>query len=207
LPIVPSIHANPPIVHQYFALYKPFQVLSQFTSGEGKKTLKDFCPLAGDLYPVGRLDYDSEGLLIITNDASLNHRLLNPKFAHDREYWVQVEGKIGREAMDQLQNGVLIAVDGKPYKTRPCLVSAFAGEPGVPERDPPIRYRATIPTSWVKMVLREGKNRQVRKMTAKAGFPTLRLIRYRIEKISIEGLQPGEMREMKKKEAYSLLGL
>ena len=156
---------------------------------------------------MGRLDYDSEGLLILTNDASLNHRLLNPQFAHDREYWVQVEGRIDQAAMDHLQNGVLISVEGKPYKTRPCLASAFAREPGVPERNPPIRYRANIPTSWVKMVLREGKNRQVRKMTAKAGFPTLRLIRWRIEKISLEGLQPGEMREMKKQEVYSLLGL
>jgi len=194
-------------VQQYFVLYKPFQVLSQFTSPEGKKTLKDFCPVAGDLYPVGRLDYDSEGLLIITNDTQLNHRLLDPKFAHDREYWVQVEGKIDRAAIDQLQNGVVISVDGKSYKTKPCFASIFAGEPGVPERNPPIRHRANIPTSWIKIVLREGKNRQVRKMTAKAGFPTLRLIRYRIEKISLEGLRPGEMREMKKQEAWSLLGL
>ncbi|HZE82865.1 MAG TPA: pseudouridine synthase [Puia sp.] len=198
---------NSPIVHQYFALYKPFQVLSQFTSQEGKRTLKDICSVAADLYPVGRLDYDSEGLLILTNDKKLNHLLLDPQFAHDREYWVQVEGAIGQAAIDQLQNGVLISVDGKPYKTRPCLVSIFTKEPGMPERNPPIRYRANIPTSWISMVLREGKNRQVRKMTARSGFPTLRLIRYRIEKISLDGLQPGEMREMKKQEAYALLGL
>jgi 23S rRNA pseudouridine2457 synthase len=192
-------------VQQYFILYKPFQVLSQFTSQEGKRTLKDIFGVPGDLYPVGRLDYDSEGLLILTNDKRLNHRLLDPKFLHDREYWVQVEGSIGQDAIEQLQKGVLIAVDGKSYKTRPCRVTGLSGEPGVPERNPPIRYRAHIPVSWIKMVLREGKNRQVRKMTAKAGFPTLRLIRYRIENISLEGLQPGEMREMKEEEIYRLL--
>ena len=167
--------------------------------------MKDLFEVPGDLYPVGRLDYDSEGLLILTNDRSLNHRLLDPKFLHDREYWIQVEGSIGQDAIRQLENGVLISVDGKSYKTRPCRVTSLPGDPGMPERNPPIRYRAHIPVSWIKMVLREGKNRQVRKMTAKVGFPTLRLIRYRIENISLEGLLPGEMREMKKEEIYRLL--
>jgi 23S rRNA pseudouridine2457 synthase len=194
-------------VYQYFILYKPFQVLSQFTSQEGKTTLKDICSVPGNLYPVGRLDYDSEGLLIITDDKQLNHRLLDPQFSHDREYWVQVEGSIGQEAIDHLQNGVLITVDGRPYKTRPCRVTGLPGDPGAPERNPPIRYRAHIPVSWIKMVLREGKNRQVRKMTAKAGFPTLRLIRYRIENISLEGMQPGDLREMKKEAIYRLLAI
>jgi 23S rRNA pseudouridine2457 synthase len=194
-------------VDQYFILYKPFQVLSQFTSQEDKRTLKDLSPVPGDLYPVGRLDYDSEGLLILTNDAALNHRLLNPQFAHEREYWIQVEGEAGQTAVDQLQEGVIISVDGKPYQTKPCQAALFEGDPEVPERYPPIRYRAHIPTSWISLVLKEGKNRQVRKMTAKAGFPTLRLIRRRIEKISIEGLQPGEMWEMQKQEIYPLLGL
>jgi 23S rRNA pseudouridine2457 synthase len=190
---------------QYFILYKPFNTLSQFTSQEGKRTLKDLEPVPADLYPVGRLDYDSEGLLILTNDKLLNHRLLNPQFAHEREYRVQVEGLATQHAIDSLKDGVVISVDGKPYKTRACQASLFSDAPDLPDRDPPIRYRAHIPTSWISLVLKEGKNRQVRKMTASTGFPTLRLIRWRIEKISLEGLQPGEMREMKKQEIYPLL--
>jgi 23S rRNA pseudouridine2457 synthase len=192
-------------VHQYYIIYKPFQVLSQFTSQEGKKTLKDFFPVASDIYPVGRLDQDSEGLLILTNDTALNHRLLNPRFAHDREYWVQVDGAITPAATDQLASGVTITIDGKPYRTRPCKAIAMDAPPDVPERVPPIRYRAQIPTSWVRLILQEGKNRQVRKMTAQAGFPTLRLIRYRIEGLTIAGLNPGEMRRIDRSEIYSAL--
>ena len=192
-------------MHQYYIVYKPFQVLSQFTSQEGKRTLKDFFPVPGDCYPVGRLDSDSEGLLILTNDTALNHRLLNPLFAHQREYWVQVDGAITPEAINTLETGVTIAVDGKPYRTRPAIVNLFETPPAVPERDPPIRYRANIPTSWISMSLIEGKNRQVRKMTAQAGFPTLRLIRHRIARLSLEGLNPGEMRWLSRIETYSLL--
>jgi 23S rRNA pseudouridine2457 synthase len=192
-------------VHQYYVIYKPFQVLSQFTSTEKKATLKDFFRVPPDCYPVGRLDFDSEGLLILTNDPDLNHRLLNPRFAHDREYWVQVDGAITPSALDQLRTGVTIAVDGKPYRTRPAHAQLFETPPPVPDRHPPIRYRAAIPTSWIKLVLREGKNRQVRKMTAQAGFPTLRLIRYRIEKLELDGLTPGEMRSIPRHELYSLL--
>ena len=192
-------------MHQYYVIYKPFQVLSQFTSQEGKKTLKDHFPVASDIYPVGRLDFDSEGLLILTNDTALNHRLLNPRFAHDREYWVQVEGAITPSALHQLETGVTIAIDGKSYRTRPCKATAMEAEPPVPQRYPPIRYRAQIPTSWIRMILHEGKNRQVRKMTAQVGFPTLRLIRQRIEGLTVEGLNPGEMRSLKKAEIYSLL--
>jgi 23S rRNA pseudouridine2457 synthase len=189
-------------VHHYYVVYKPFNVLSQFSSQEGKKTLKDFFLVPSDVYPVGRLDFDSEGLLILTNDTSLNHRLLDPRFAHEREYWVQVEGKIGPIGIRRLQSGVSISVGGKSYKTRPCSIDLFDESPFVPERNPPIRYRAHIPTCWIKMVLKEGKNRQVRKMTAKTGFPTLRLIRHRIEKISLDGLQPGEMRKIKKEDIF-----
>jgi 23S rRNA pseudouridine2457 synthase len=180
-------------VYQYLKIYKPFQVLSQFTSQEGKRTLKDFFKVASDLYPVGRLDFDSEGLLILTNDASLNHRLLDPTFAHEREYWVQVEGAIHADAIHALASGVDINIDGKTWRTRPCGVDLFTSPPAVPERFPPIRYRANIPTSWIKMVLTEGKNRQVRKMTARVGFPTLRLIRQRIGGVRLDDLQPGEM--------------
>ncbi len=190
---------------RYFIIYKPFNTLSQFSSQEGKRTLKDYFEVPGDLYPVGRLDYDSEGLLILTNDKDLNHRVLHPQYAHEREYWVQVEGAIGQPAIDELQKGVVISVDGKPYQTKPCKAALLAIPADLPERVPPIRFRAHIPTSWIRLTLTEGKNRQVRKMTAKAGFPTLRLIRSRIEKIGVEGMQPGEMREMKKQEIYPLL--
>lgn len=182
-------------MRQYYIVYKPFQVLSQFSSQEGRATLNDLFTLPADVYPVGRLDFDSEGLLILTNDRRLNHRLLDPAFAHEREYWVQVEGTITPEALHQLEKGVTITIDGKPYTTRPAKARPIA--PAVPDRNPPIRYRAHIPTSWISLTLTEGKNRQVRKMTAGAGFPTLRLIRYRIEKITINGLQPGELREIR----------
>ena len=181
---------------RYFIVYKPFNVLSQFTSSEGKPVLKDFFSVPDDVYPVGRLDFDSEGFLLLTNDKQLNHRLLDPRFAHEREYWVQVDGAIDDDALQMLRSGVTINIDGKPYTTRRCQVQRFDSAPEVPERNPPIRYRAHIPTSWIKMILQEGKNRQVRKMTARAGFPTLRLIRYRIGKLSLDGLQPGGMREI-----------
>ena len=192
-------------MHQYYVVYKPFQVLSQFTSQEGKQTLKDFFPVPGDVYPVGRLDFDSEGLLILTNDTALNHRLLTPRFAHEREYWVQVDGAITPEAIRTLESGVTITVDGKPYRTKRCIVQLFETPPAVPDRHPPIRYRANIPTTWIRMILTEGKNRQVRKMTAQAGFPTLRLIRCRIEKLELAGLKPGEMRSLSRNEMYSML--
>ncbi len=180
-------------------------MLSQFTSGEAKQTLKNIFDVPIDVYPVGRLDYDSEGLLILTNDKKLNHELLSPGFEHTREYWVQVDGEITDEALHDLQNGVDITVDGKLYRTKKCRATAFKIPPAVPDRNPPIRVRKNIPTSWVKMILTEGKNRQVRKMTAAVGFPTLRLIRYRIEKCTIESLQPGEMRILTRGEMYHFL--
>ncbi|MBO9566481.1 MAG: pseudouridine synthase [Niastella sp.] len=203
----------------YFIIYKPFQVLSQFTSEGGKRTLKDYFAVPTDVYAVGRLDYDSEGLLLLTNDKQLNHRLLDPRFAHEREYWVQVEGDLkshefsaesqesgeegGQSAIQQLEQGVMIAVDGKSYRTKPCRAMVFDEPPAVPERNPPIRYRKNVPDSWLKLVLTEGKNRQVRKMTAQVGFPTLRLIRYRIEQLTIEGLQPGDMQILTRSAVYS----
>lgn len=189
----------------YFIIYKPFQVLSQFTSEGGKQTLKDHFPVPSDVYPVGRLDYDSEGLLLLTNDKQLNHRLLDPQFAHEREYWVQVEGVIDKPGVNNLESGVIITVDGKPYHTKPCKAILFDRPPAVPARNPPIRYRKNVPDSWLKLILTEGKNRQVRKMTAQAGFPTLRLIRYRIEQLTIEGLLPGDMRALSRSDIYTSL--
>ena len=180
-------------------------MLSQFSSGEGRLTLKDFFDVPGDVYPVGRLDHDSEGLLILTNDKTFNHRLLNPAFAHEREYWVQVDGLITDEAISDVQKGVDITADGRSYRTKKCRGAFLKPTFVIPERDPPIRFRKNIPTSWIQLVLQEGKNRQVRKMTAAVGFPTLRLIRYRIGDCNIEGLKPGEMRIFSQKEISHLL--
>jgi 23S rRNA pseudouridine2457 synthase len=189
----------------YFIIHKPYRVLSQFTSEEGKKTLKDYFNVPKDVYPVGRLDYDSEGLLILTNDTKLNHRLLNPSFAHEREYWVQVDGNLTQQALQELQNGVDINIDNKVYHTKKCIAAFFETEPVIVQRDPPIRFRKEIPAPWIKLILTEGKNRQVRKMTAKVGFATLRLIRYRIEKIELTNLLPGEMIELSKTAVYKKL--
>ncbi len=192
-------------MHQYFIINKPFNVLSQFSSQEGKQTLKDFFRVPSDVYPVGRLDFDSEGLLILTNDKTFNQRLLNPAHSHEREYWAQVEGTIDGQALADLRQGVTITVDGKWYKTRSCQAETMDPPPGLWERVPPIRFRKNIPTSWIRLTLQEGKNRQVRKMTAKAGFPTLRLIRYRIDGVTLEGLGPGEMRPVGSQEIGPLL--
>ena len=180
-------------MHRYYIIYKPYQTLSQFTNTDGKKCLADYFKVEKDVYPIGRLDFDSEGLLILTNDATLNHKLLHPKFLHEREYWVQVEGDISNEALTRIRKGVQINVDGELYSTLPSHIEKFESEPDVPERFPPIRFRKNVPTSWVKLILKEGKNRQVRKMMAAVGFPTLRLIRYRIENINLLHLKPGEM--------------
>jgi 23S rRNA pseudouridine2457 synthase len=190
---------------RYFIIYKPYLVLSQFTSQLNKQTLVNYFSVPKDVYPVGRLDEDSEGLLILTNDENLNHRLLNPLFKHEREYWMQVEGEITQHAVMQLQQGIEINVNGRIYKTKPCSVSIFNEEPLLPPRNPPIRFRKNIATSWIKMILTEGKNRQVRKMTAKVGFPTLRLVRYRIEDIELGNMQPGEMKELSQKTIFKKL--
>lgn len=192
-------------MNKYFIVHKPFNVLSQFTSEDGKKTLKDFFDVPPNVYPVGRLDYDSEGLLLLTDDKKLNQYLLNPLHAHEREYWVQVDGDITNEAIEKLQQGVPININGKIYHTKKCRVQKFSLPPLVDERNPPIRVRKSIPDSWVKIILTEGKNRQVRKMTAQVGFPTLRLIRYRIEKITLEYLHSKEMKMLTQAELYNLL--
>lgn len=190
---------------RYFIIHKPYQVLSQFSPVSGKKTLSDYFPVPSDVYPLGRLDYDSEGLLLLSNDASLNQRLLHPRFAHEREYLVQVEGAISNEALRKLEEGVVISLQGKPYRTRPARASLCEGDPGVTERVPPIRFRKTVPESWIRLRLQEGKNRQVRKMTAATGFPTLRLIRTRIAGIELGDLAPGHMSELPQELVYRLL--
>lgn len=190
---------------RYFIIYKPFGVLCQF-SGEGP-TLASLGAFPHDVYPVGRLDKDSEGLLLLTDDKWLNHHLLNPRFGHQRTYYAQVEGIPTPESLKQLQSGVLINVDGNDYKTKPALAKILDPIPTLPVRNPPIRYRASIPDTWISLTLIEGKNRQVRKMTAAVGFPTLRLVRFSMEKITIEGYEPGEIREFSQEEIYRKLGL
>lgn len=180
-------------------------MLTQF-SGEGP-TLATLGEFPKEVYPVGRLDKDSEGLLLLTDDKSLNHQLLNPRFAHQRTYYVQVEGIPTSEALAQLQAGVTIQVDGKPYRTKPALVKLLDEAPTLPDRDPPIRFRAAIPDRWLALTMIEGKNRQVRKMTAAVGFPTLRLVRYSMEKITLDGMGVGEVRELSQDVVYRALGL
>lgn len=194
-------------MNQYFIIYKPYLVLSQFTSEKEQQNLSHFFPVPKDVYAVGRLDADSEGLLILTNDKTLNHRLLNPKFEHEREYWVQVDGAITDEALRHLQQGVDISVDGKMHRTKPCLVKRLSTDSKVPVRNPAIRFRKEIPAPWISLILTEGKNRQVRKMTAKVGYPTLRLIRQRIVNIELGDMQPGDMIELPQKVIYKKLGL
>jgi 23S rRNA pseudouridine2457 synthase len=194
-------------LNKYYIIYKPFQVLSQFTPENNKACLKDFFEVPTDVYPVGRLDYDSEGLLLLTNDKSLNHRLLHPSFAHEREYRVQVEGLITNEALQLLSSGITINVDGKPFRTAAAKASRLPENIVIPERIPSIRFRQHIPTSWIKLVITEGKNRQVRKMTAATGFPTLRLIRYRLAGLTLDSMLPGDMIDMNQNDVYGKLGL
>lgn len=190
---------------RYFIIYKPYGVLSQF-SGEGQ-TLASLFHFPKTVYPVGRLDKDSEGLLLITDDKQLNHHLLNPRFGHQRTYLAQVEGEPDQVALKNLGNGVIINVEGKMYQTKPAIAKIPESVPELPDRDPPIRYRKNVPDTWISLTLIEGKNRQVRKMTAAVGFPTLRLVRWSMEKITIEGFQVGEVRELEQQEVYRALGL
>ena len=173
------------------ALHKPFGVLSQFTPDHpGQRTLAEF-GLPANVYPLGRLDRDSEGLLLLSDEPGLNIELLDPRNAHPRTYWAQVEGEVTGDALRSLQDGVVI--EGR--KTLPARAKRI--EPDVPPRDPPIRFRKNIPTSWIELELREGRNRQVRRMTAAAGFPTLRLIRVRIGDFVLPAdLPAGQWREL-----------
>ena len=168
---------------------KPYGVLSQFTPEAGHRALNEFGSPPG-VYAAGRLDHDSEGALLLTDDGRLIKKLLDPKFEHPRTYLAQVDGQVTQEAVNQLKRGVNI----KGYRTKPCQAQSVEPPANLWERTPPIRYRANIPTSWIRLTLVEGKNRQVRHMTATVGFPTLRLIRVQIGNIALGDLQPGEWR-------------
>jgi 23S rRNA pseudouridine2457 synthase len=185
---------------KYFILYKPFGVLCQFTGRENRKTLAAFGPFPNDVYPVGRLDADSEGLILLTNDGALQHYLIEPKYNHQRTYLVQIENQPSQRAIEELRQGVV--VEGR--KTLPAEVSLLVGEPVLPSRFVPIRHRKNIPTAWIELTLSEGRNRQVRKMTATVGHPTLRLVRISIGPIKLDKLQPGESRELRLREIEEL---
>jgi 23S rRNA pseudouridine2457 synthase len=185
---------------KYFILYKPYGMLCQFSDKEGRPTLSDLGNFPKDVYPVGRLDFDSEGLVLLTNDNELKHRLLEPKFKHLRTYLAQVEKIPNESALDKLRNGILI--EGK--KTLPAKVKLLKEEPVFPPRSVPIRYRKNVSTSWIELTIYEGRNRQVRKMTAAVGYPTLRLVRIKIGSLSLDKLQPGEIKTLSETEINKL---
>ena len=175
---------------RYILFYKPYGVVSQFSREAKWKSLKEFGPFPASVYPVGRLDADSEGLILLTDDNQVNHRLTDPEFDHPKTYLVQVEGIPDEIRLDHLRHGVRLS--GR--LTRPASVRPVAGEPTITPRPVPIRVRKNIPTSWLEITLREGRNRQVRRMTAAVGHPTLRLIRTKIGPLSLGELRPGESR-------------
>lgn len=191
---------------KYYVVYKPYNMLSQFTSQLGKKTLADIpFNFPKEVYAVGRIDEDSEGILILTDDKTLNNKLLNPKYEHYRTYLAQVEGIATIEATKLLEKGVEISVEGKKYFTKKAKVEIIEDPENLPERSIPIRFRKNVPTSWIKLSIIEGKNRQVRKMTAAVGLPTLRLIRTKIEDLELAQLKNGFVEDVDRETIYKLL--
>ena len=185
------------------AFHKPYGVLCQFTPDQpGQRTLSEFNFPKG-VYPLGRLDMDSEGLLLLSDESGLNDRLLNPKNAHERTYLVQIEGVPSTESLEMFCNGSIVI---QKHKCLPCRASLPDPQPLIPPRDPPIRIRQSIPDVWIEVSLVEGKNRQVRRMTAAIGHPTLRLIRIAIGKLSLERQEPGEWRVIEESEK-TLIGI
>jgi 23S rRNA pseudouridine2457 synthase len=178
-------------VSRTLILCKPFRVLSTFTDPEGRATVGDYVGVPG-VYAAGRLDYDSEGLLLLTSDGKLAHRITHPRYKLEKTYLVQVENIPSSTALERLRRGVLV----KGKKTRPARAELLSEDPPIFERVPPIRYRKMIPTAWLKISLREGRKRQVRRMTAAVGHPTLRLVRIAIGPISLGDLQPGQWRDL-----------
>lgn len=179
--------------------WKPYGVLTKFTDAEGRPTLKDYIHIP-NVYAAGRLDMDSEGLLLLTNDARLAKRLTDPEFAHPRTYAVQVEHVPDDAALQKLRDGVMI----QGYTTRPAKAQRLETAPDFPPRDLPPKYEKAVPTSWIQLTLTEGKNRQVRRMTAAVGHPTIRLVRVAIGEILLDGLAPGEFEELGNEEIMAI---
>lgn len=187
----------------YYCFHKPYGVLSQFSDEGGHQGLGHFLNLPKDVYPVGRLDHDSEGLLLLTNDNRLKTRLLDPNKGHQRTYFIQVEGQITENDIAKLLLPMEINFKGKRHN---CVAvnAKIIDDPNFGERVPPIRVRKEIPTSWISVTLTQGKNRQVRRMSAHIGFPTLRLIRVGFGSIQLENLKPGELRTLSERQFLSL---
>ena len=185
--------------YRYIALNKPFGVISSFTNAMGKPTLAQYISVP-NVYPIGRLDYDSEGLILLTDDGRLSHQVAHPSGKIWKSYLVQVERTPSSSTLEQLRRGLVI----RKQRTRPATVSILQSEPILWPRSPPIRYRKTVPTSWLLIKIHEGRNRQIRRMTAAVGFPTLRLIRIAIGPIHRHNLQPGEWRDLDKNEVMAL---
>ena len=183
---------------RYIIFNKPYDVLSQFTPEDGARSLAEF-GLPKDVYAAGRLDKDSEGLLLLTDDGPLIEKLLNPKNEKPKTYWALVERIPTEEELQRLRDGGIQIDD---YKTRPCQVKILDPQPDVPPRDPPVRVRKTVQDVWIEIRIVEGKNRQVRRMTASIGHPTLRLIRMKIANLDLSGLSPGEWMEIPKSEIH-----
>ncbi|MCB0510833.1 MAG: pseudouridine synthase [Chitinophagales bacterium] len=191
---------------KYYIFNKPYNVLSQFTREAGNQSIADYFILDNkDIYPIGRLDKDSEGMLLLTNDKSLNAIVLSPKQAKSKTYLVQVEGQINKAAISKLCAGVTITVDQKAYHTLPAFAKIIDAPKYLWERTPPVRYRKDIPTSWVEVRIEEGKNRQVRKMLAEVGFPVLRLIRVAIQDLYMDRIAPGDIQEIERVEIMKKL--
>lgn len=197
-------------IFKYYIINKPYKVLSQFTNEEGKTCLKDIFTVPKDVYSIGRLDFDSEGLLILTNDNYLKTQLANPKHNAQKIYYVQVENTPTKEDLKKLENGIIINVNGKEYKTQKCKIN-FLSESKyskIEERNPPIRFRKSIPTTWLEVHLNEGKNRQIRKMTATIGCPTLRIIRFAIGDINLNLIEEeSNIKELNRNEIYQIIGI
>ncbi len=184
---------NRKILNSTLVLFnKPFNTLCQFSGERCDSTLADFITIK-EVYPAGRLDKDSEGLLLLTNDGELQHRISHPNFKLAKTYWVEVEGKIDQQALTTLQNGVTLN-DGLTKPAKAKIINMDANEFQLWERNPPVRFRKNIPTTWLELIIKEGRNRQVRRMTAAVGYPTLRLIRVAIGQWSLGDLQPGEFK-------------
>ncbi len=189
-PPVSRVSRPEPAVTRLLILNKPFDVLAQFSDEQGRSTLKDFVDVP-EVYPAGRLDRDSEGLLLLTNNGRLQARISDPRHKLAKTYWVQVEGEPSPEQLERLRRGVVL----KDGPTLPAQVDLI-NEPALWPRNPPVRFRKSIPTAWLELTIQEGRNRQVRRMTAAVGLPTLRLVRTRIGPWTLDDLAPGEWREV-----------
>jgi 23S rRNA pseudouridine2457 synthase len=190
---------------RYFIFYKPYGILAQFTDEGNRRGIASVANFPPHVYPVGRLEADSEGLLLLTDDKRLNKQVLDPTIGHWRTYLIQVEGDITPQAVQLLEIPMEINLKTKLYRTLPSKCERLFEEPELPERNPPVRFRKSQPTSWIRLELREGKNQQVRKMAAQVGFPALRLVREGMAGMSLDGLQPGEFREIDGSQVFEML--